>query len=141
MRRLTPKGEPVLWIHGRQRRDLELTVGTEASDLLFRSRRYYYVGLLLMLTDFAIFLAALETGHTPARIVMGFLVVWVIGATVTLCGYLIAKRGARSASDFISANLGYAVRFGDVGPPANWQRRIIRTVAIHEGQDSKRWWE
>ncbi|MFZ0996438.1 MAG: hypothetical protein WAO09_10755 [Candidatus Dormiibacterota bacterium] len=130
-------GKPALWIRGRQRPDLESTVGVEASDLLFRSRRYYYVGLLLMLVDLVACCVALGVGHPLPPVVIGVFAVWMVGGTVTVRGYVIAKRGSRSASAFISQRLGYPVRIGDVGPPTNWHRQINRAMSAHEEQTVK----
>lgn len=138
MQPVVPKGEPVLWLHRRQRAELQSVVGAEASNLLYLSRRYYYCGFLLMLGALVIFLATLGIKHRADPVLVAIFTAWLCGAMVTARGYVISKHGAVTASSYISGELGYAVRIEDVGPPANWQRRIARASAIHEGNDRER---
>lgn len=141
-----PQGQPILWIRERDRHNLEALIGKEATDTVMRARRPFgYVGLPLALIGLALFFVAilLPPKGTPLLTILGAIAYMSMGVGVAgvVCFGLLGSKGGRLASEFVSRQLGYPVKLGDMGPPANWERRIAREVAIHEGSERRRWWE
>jgi hypothetical protein len=141
-----PKGQPLLWIPERDRHSLEALIGKEATDTVMRARRPFgYVGLPLSVIGPALFFVPLflSPKGTPVFTILGAIAYTSTGLGVVgvVCFGLLASKGGKLASEFVSRELGYRVKLGDVGPPANWERRIGREVAIHEGRERRRWWE
>jgi hypothetical protein len=136
-----PKGQPVFRIPKSERHNLENLIGVEASNLIVSSRRYYFAGLLMVLIAGAAYVVLATVAHANPGVQFVALALFLPGAGIAIRGGRLSSRGQWLASGFVSRQLGYWVKLGDVGPPANWQRQIAREVAIHEGRERKRWWE
>lgn len=136
-----PKGQPVFQIPKSERHKLETLIGVEAATLVVRARRYYLAGLLMVLIAGAAYVILQTVLHANPGVQFVALALFLPGAGIAIRGGRLSGRGQWLASEFVSRHLGYSVKLGDVGPPANWQRQIARQVAIHEGRIRKSWWQ
>ncbi|MGB6770731.1 MAG: hypothetical protein WBF51_01825 [Candidatus Dormiibacterota bacterium] len=118
-----PKGQPTIWIPEPDRHSLEVLIGKEATDTVMRARHPFgYVGLLLTLIGPVLFLVTTLL-HLKGAL---FTILGAAASTSTglgivgvVCFGLLASKGGRLASEFVSRRLGYPVKLGDVGPPTN----------------------